>query len=174
MCNCQDIYFPTDEETSHISGNIATVTERIPVYIPDKCPENMLLYPGAGNKSVWICDCRPRFLYFPLSHRCHEAYRQGPCDKGEYVVLPSDDVVPKCKVNPCGEDGLVNYNGVCYYLRTKGGPCAPDGVLGVNETTYEIQCISTDAAPFVIINVPQISCPPGSRRNSLGVCKKPL
>lgn len=25
MYNCQDIYFPTDEETSHISGNIATV-----------------------------------------------------------------------------------------------------------------------------------------------------
>ncbi|XP_034940001.1 uncharacterized protein [Chelonus insularis] len=173
VCKCQDIVFPTDEEVTHLSGNKPLVTERIPVYIPEKCPENMLLYPGGGNKSAWICDCRPRFLYFPLSNECHEAYRQGPCQPEEYVVLPVGEVLPKCEPNPCKIDGQVRFNDVCYNLRTKGGPCAPDGVLGVNETTFQIQCIPTDVAPFIIINAPTTPCPPGSRRTALGMCKRP-
>lgn len=204
MCNCQDIVFPNDEETSHLSGNNAIVsenleefhflkhnnihllynflsqlfqiTERIPVYIPEKCPENMLLYPGGGIKSAWVCDCRPRFLYFPLNNTCHEAYRQGPCNDGEYVILPVGEVVPKCVINPCREDGLVRYNGICYNLRMKGGPCGPDGVLGVNGNTFQVQCIPIQIAPFIIIDAPTTAtpCPAGSRRNSLGICKVPI
>ncbi|KAK0182841.1 hypothetical protein PV327_000935 [Microctonus hyperodae] len=176
MCNCQDIVFPNDEETSHLSGNNAIITERIPVYIPQKCPENMLLYPGGGIKSAWVCDCRPRFLYFPLNNTCHEAYRQGPCNDGEYVILPVGEVIPKCVINPCREDGLVRYNGICYNLRMKGGPCGPDGVLGVNGNTFQVQCIPIRIAPFIIIDAPSTTtpCPAGSRRNSLGICKVPI
>ncbi|KAG7200137.1 hypothetical protein KM043_000576 [Ampulex compressa] len=171
---CQDIVFPNDEEISHVSGNKAEITERIPVSIPDHCPENMLLYPGDGTNSAWVCDCRPRFLYFPLSNTCHEAYRQGPCPAENYVVLPAGSAIPECIKNPCLEDGLVKYNNTCYPLRTIGGPCAPDGVLGVNETTFALECIPTSVAPFIIIQAPKRQCPVGSRRTALGICKKPV
>jgi len=146
------------------------ITERIPVSIPDHCPKDMLLYPGHSTKDAWVCDCRARYLYFPLSNSCYEAYRQGPCPPKNYVVLLENEAVPRCMENPCLEDGLVQYNGTCYPLRTRGGPCAPDGVIGVNETTFQLECIPMDIAPFVIIDAPR-TCPPGSRRNTLGVCK---
>ncbi|XP_011861237.1 PREDICTED: uncharacterized protein LOC105558261 [Vollenhovia emeryi] len=171
----QDLVFPTDEETSHVSGgNSTAITDRIPVSIPDSCPINMLLYPGSGATNSWVCDCRPRFLYFPLSNSCHEAYRQGPCPPGSYVVLPRNEALPRCWGNPCSEDGVVPYNGACYPLRTIGGPCAPEGVLGVNETTFQLQCVPVNAAPFVIIplTVYDGTCPPGSRRSMLGKCGK--
>ncbi|XP_068982612.1 uncharacterized protein [Bombus flavifrons] len=170
IISCQDIVFPNNEEISHVSGN-AAITERIPVAAPNICPKGMLLYPGAGSKSTWVCDCRPRFLYFPLNDSCHEAYRQGPCAPQNYVVLPKDKVIPKCVKNPCLEDGLVQYNNTCYPLRTTGGPCAPNGVIGVNETTFDLECMSTDIAPFIIIDPPLRKCPVGSRRNTLGICR---
>lgn len=133
----------------------------------------MLLYPGNGAKNSWVCDCRPRFLYFPLNDSCYEAYRQGPCSYKNYVVLLKNEVLPRCVENPCSEDGVVPYNGVCYPLRTIGGPCAPTGVLGVNKTTFQLECIPLDIAPFMIITtVPKRMCPPGSRRSMLGICRK--
>lgn len=175
IISCQDIVFPDDEEITHVSGNNVSITERIPVAAPDICRENMLLYPGSGNISTWVCDCRPRFLYFPLTDSCHEAYKQGPCPSHNYVVLPRNQSVPKCVNNPCLKDGLVPYNNTCYPLRTTGGPCAPDGVLGVNETTFELECVPTEIAPFVIIQVPKRQpCPAGSRRIALGMCREIL
>ncbi|XP_011703544.1 PREDICTED: uncharacterized protein LOC105459315 [Wasmannia auropunctata] len=170
----QDLIFPTDEETSHVSGGNSTmITDRIPVLIPGSCPKNMLLYPGRGAKSSWVCDCRPRFLYFPLNDSCYEAYRQGPCSSRNYVVLPKNEALPRCVANPCSKDGVVPYNGTCYPLRTIGGPCAPKGVLGVNEITFQLECVPLDNAPFVIITtLPKRTCPPGSRRSMLPTCRK--
>lgn len=170
----QDIVFPDDEEISHISGNNPVVTDRIPVSVPGECPLNMLLYPGDPNTTAWICDCRPRFLYFPLNNTCHEAYKQGPCAPQHYVVLAKNEAVPICVKNPCLDDGLVPYNNTCYPLRTVGGPCAPSGVLGVNETNFDIECVPADIAPFIIITVPKRQCPVGSRRNALGMCREVL
>ncbi|KAF7987170.1 hypothetical protein HCN44_011476 [Aphidius gifuensis] len=171
---CQDIIFPSDEEVTHLSGNKMLDTDRIPLSNPIACPKNMLQYPGDGVKSVWVCDCRPTYLYFPLNDTCHEAFRQGPCKVGEYVVLPPGNVTPKCQKNPCHHDGMVPYNGTCHNLRMTGGPCG-DNVLGVNETTYQLECITTDIAPFIIIDAPLIdSCPPGSRRITVGDCKPVL
>ncbi|XP_035727175.1 uncharacterized protein LOC118443800 [Vespa mandarinia] len=170
---CQDIVFPNDEELSHVSGNKPMITERIPVSIPDHCPNNMLLYPSGGNNVAWVCDCRPRFLYLPLNDSCYEAYRQGPCSPQHYLVLPEGEAIPQCVKNPCLEDGLVKYNNTCYALNTIGGPCAPS-VIGVNETNFQLECISIDIAPFVIIKAPTRNCPPGSRRTTLGFCKTPI
>lgn len=142
--------------------------------VPGECPLNMLLYPGDPNTTAWICDCRPRFLYFPLNNTCHEAYKQGPCAPQHYVVLAKNEAVPICVKNPCLDDGLVPYNNTCYPLRTVGGPCAPSGVLGVNETNFDIECVPADIAPFIIITVPKRQCPVGSRRNALGMCREVL
>lgn len=110
------------------------------MWIPDRCPENMLLYPGDGNISTWICDCRPRYLYFPNNNSCYEAYRQGPCSLEYYVVLPDQNVIPKCVKNPCLIDGLVFFNQNCYPLKKLGGPCGSKGVLNVN-TTFHLECM---------------------------------
>lgn len=167
--SCQDIVFPSDEET-YVNGNIKTITERNPIFIPDSCPKNMLLYSGVGNISTWICDCKPGFLYFPLNNSCHEAYRQGPCAPQHYVVLPKNEVIPKCIKNPCLQDGIIQYNNTCYSLGTTGGPCAPNEVIAVNTITFELECTS-EIEPFIIIKISK-ECPVGSRRNILGICKK--
>lgn len=132
----------------------------------------MLLYPGDGAKDSWVCDCRSRFLYFPLNDSCHEAYRQGPCPPGNYVVLPENEAVPRCVTNPCSEDGVVPYNGTCHRLRTIDGPCAPKGILSVNETTFQLECMSLDVVPSMIIDTSPKKCPPGTRRSTLKDCRQ--
>lgn len=32
--------------------------ERVPLYAPNICPENQLLYPGYQEHD-WVCDCGP-------------------------------------------------------------------------------------------------------------------
>ncbi|KOC64739.1 hypothetical protein WH47_00242 [Habropoda laboriosa] len=171
---CQDIVFPKDDKLPYLGGDSSNtpMTERDPIVAPNECPENMLLYPGSGSKSTWICDCRPKFLYFPLNDSCYEAYKQGPCKPQHYVVLPKNEVVPKCEKNPCLVDGVVQYNNTCYSLRTVGGPCAPKGIIEVNETTFELECVPSDIEPFIIIQAPKRQCPVGSRRNSVGICRE--
>ncbi|XP_032665351.1 uncharacterized protein LOC116841478 [Odontomachus brunneus] len=166
----QDVIFPNNEETSHVSGgNRTVITERIPVLIPGECPKDMLLYPGDGTKSAWVCDCKPRFLYFPTNDSCHEAYRQGPCPLNHFVVLPEDSAVPRCEANPCFLDGVVPFNDTCHFLKS-AAPCGPKAVLDVNDTTFRLECINI--VPFVIIYTNSRTCPPGTRRSTLGECKK--
>ena len=138
---------------------------------PGQCPDNMLLYPDDGPKSAWVCDCMPRFVYFPQNDSCHEIYYRGPCPENHYVYLSANDTLPTCVPNPCKEDGYVQFRGICHRLRAKGGPCAKDEVFAVNETSYQLECMAADLVPFVIIEVPKRGCPKGSRRSSLGVCK---
>ncbi|XP_033339272.1 uncharacterized protein LOC117227852 [Megalopta genalis] len=170
----QDIVFPTEDDIPPISSSIGMVTERVPLDATGQCPENMYIYPGYGNKSAWICDCKPTFLYFPLNDSCYAAYRQGPCPPKNYVVLPKNEATPQCVKNPCSEDGLVQYNNECYPLRTIGGPCAPKGVLTINETTFEIECAPADVEQFIIVDPPPRRCPIGTRRNTLGICRDVL
>lgn len=130
----------------------------------------MFLYSGPGNIS--ICDCKPGFLYFPLNNSCHEAYRQGPCAPQHYVMLPKNEVIPKCIKNPCLQDGLVQYNNTCYSLITNES-CALNEIvnkIAVNKITFELECIS-EIKTFLIIDISE-ECPVGSRRNALGICKK--
>ncbi|XP_001604806.1 uncharacterized protein LOC100121214 [Nasonia vitripennis] len=167
----QDIVFPNDDDSNaYVSGG-EPITERKPVKVQDQCPENMLLYPDDGPKSTWVCDCKPRFVYFPKTDSCHEAFLQGPCPLHHYVYLAPNDTIPRCVNNPCSSEGLVHFGGLCHQLRTPGGPCGNDRVLGVNETTFQLECIPVDLVPFVIIEAPKRSCPKGSRRNNLGICK---
>lgn len=129
----------------------------------------MIRYPGDNENDIGVCDCRARFLYFPLNDSCHEAYRQGPCPPKNYVALPEDEVIPRCVENPCLKDGMVPFNGTCYPFNGIDGPCAK-GIIGVNETTLRLECI--DFTPFTFIVFPERACPPGSRRSTQGACKK--
>lgn len=169
---CQDIVFPNSQDLQHAnSNNNAKVSEWIsPDLQNGTCPKNMQLYIAYKNSNISVCDCRPKFLYFPSNDTCHEAYRQGPCPPHHYVVLPKGEAIPKCERNPCREDGVVRYNNTCHGLKTIGGPC--QGILEVNETTYEVECVKADVEKHTIIDPPKRPCPAGSRRSKLGMCTK--
>jgi len=85
----QEISSPTNEETSHVcDGNSMTVTDHIPISIPDSCPKDMLLYSGHSAEEPWVCDCR--FLYFPLDDSCYERILDCSMQKinrNEYILI---------------------------------------------------------------------------------------
>ncbi|CAH2045648.1 unnamed protein product, partial [Iphiclides podalirius] len=112
------IGFPENDE----NPKSANKQNRVPVFLPAKCPENELYYPG-DQDSDWICDCRPGYLYHPGTDACWLAYKRGPCPAGQYLVLPKTSVIPICDNNPCIADNLVMWQGKCEVL----GVIAPCG-----------------------------------------------
>ncbi|XP_025990423.1 uncharacterized protein LOC105208281 [Solenopsis invicta] len=170
----QNSKIPTKNTVHNVnSGNSMVIMEHKSTVFPGHCPKDMIVYNLIDSeKNESICDCRPRFLYFRLNDSCHEAYRQGPCPPKNYVVLPENEMVPRCVENPCLQDGMVQYNAKCYPLRKKG-PCASNEmILSVNETTFQLECIDTSIGPLYTIDPPLNLCPKGSVRSTLGICKK--
>ncbi|CAH0690074.1 unnamed protein product [Spodoptera exigua] len=165
------IGFPEVEEDQ----NSVNKDNRQPVYIPSMCPDSELYYPG-DQKDDWICDCRPAFLYHPKSDTCWPAYRKGPCQDGEYLVLKPESAIPVCEKNPCAVDTYVPYNGRCEQLATIA-PCRHmwpiPAALSVNATNLAVTCerlnlesrFGEDASPMVLV-----PCPPGCKRSINGKC----
>ena len=167
-----------------------TIQERVPLYAPDKCPENQLLYPG-NQKNDWICDCGPGYIYYPPQDGCFSAYRQGPCRQGYHLILKRNKVVPECVVNPC-KDGFARfvpfefiveggnfdcnfrYKGKCYELDKPNGPCLPvevgGGIFGVNATTLTVECLK-GTEKLSLFNIPR-NCPLGSKRDRNNTCRE--
>ena len=130
-------------------------------------------FPVHENSTELICDCSfPAFLYFEETKSCYPIYRKGPCPAGNYLVLPPGEDVATCEKNPCEKDGLVPFNGSCAPLFVRGPHCLLNGYLNVNPTNFEIIC--TFQRIQNIVNAPSKPCPPGSRRNSLSICKKTI
>lgn len=86
----------------------------------------------------------PAYIYHPASDACWPAFRRGPCQEGEYLVLPLNSVLPACEKNPCFNDTYVYWNGKCERLDTTP-PCnhilPMASVLGVNATTLVVSCV---------------------------------
>lgn len=106
-----------------------------------RCRPGEVLYPGDQGDD-WVCDCRPGYIYHPLTSQCYAAYTRGPCRESEYIILPRTSVIPECVPNPCKKANFVPFNNACHQLN-KPGPCPVpeiDNKIGVNETTLEIIC----------------------------------
>lgn len=117
---------------------------KLPVFIPNRCGDNELLYPG-DYKDDWVCDCRPGYIYHPTSSACYSPFRQGPCPRKSYLYLPKGQYIPQCQINTCNLDGIVSFNGGCHELGLSG-PCKyPElsYVVAVNQTTMQLQCIAS-------------------------------
>lgn len=75
--------------------------------------------------------------------QCYPAWTRGPCEKGQYLILPKNSVVPECQQNRCSRDNFVPFRDGCYEL-DKEGPCdlgsQISNVVGVNETTLDLIC----------------------------------
>lgn len=118
-----------------------------------------------------FCECKPRYLYYPETDSCYEAYRNKPCNStSQYFILDTKDQTAKCEENPCKTDGYVEYEKGCYPLQSIDSPCGIDEVLNVNETTFQVECAHIDIIPFIVVQVPKTDCPSGSRRNYVGIC----
>ncbi|XP_013105855.1 uncharacterized protein LOC106085916 [Stomoxys calcitrans] len=125
----------TDKSKSNIDG-------RLPLYSPARCKQHELLYPG-DQKDDWICDCAPAALYYPESDACFPAFRRGPCERNEILVLGNDAIIPECIPNACKVDGQIQIHNVCYELG-KAGPCPNPQlsyVVGVDPKTLHIDCV---------------------------------
>jgi len=176
ISTAQDLVFPAAPEEQEDPGKLPSrLSEaRVPLYIPGRCPPNQLLYPG-DQEHDYVCDCGPGFIYYPPKDGCFKAYRKGPCEANQYLILPKDKVIPVCINNPCRPDGFVQYQGKCYELEKAGGPCKPasegGGVFSVNATTLALECLQIDGGISLnLISFPR-NCPPGGRRSAN--CRQP-
>lgn len=99
-------------------------------------------------------------IFDPVKDKCFPAYRRGFCKSGEHLVLPPNEVIPKCARNPCNE-GWVQFRGKCYQLNSLG-PCQPVALnpyIGVNEVTLAVECINQNHLP-----APPIPVDPNAQR----------
>ncbi|XP_060528612.1 uncharacterized protein LOC132703394 [Cylas formicarius] len=155
-----------------IKRNSSAIDARgVPLYAPNVCPENELLYPGETT-SDWICDCGPGYLYYASKEGCFAAYRQGPCSDGNYLVFNSSNRSAVCSQTSC-QDGFARYEDKCYELGKPNGPCPPinqgGGIFDVNVTTLVVECLR-GTENLSLLNLPS-RCSPGSRRDSSGNCR---
>lgn len=86
-------------------------------------------------------------LYYPETDACYPAYRQGPCEPGQILVLYKERIIPECVRNPCNRDGHFMVRNGCYQFGNtthEGNPCPykeATFVLGVNPTTLMVDCV---------------------------------
>ncbi|XP_065085947.1 uncharacterized protein LOC135707961 [Ochlerotatus camptorhynchus] len=124
---------------------------RTPVYIPGRCGENEILYPG-DQENDWVCDCRPAHVYHPISAGCFPLYTRAYCREDEYVEIKLGSKLPKCTKNIC-EKGHLPFNGLCVVLHKNNEGACPTVqhiryVIGVNEVTLQLDCISRAPVDF--------------------------
>lgn len=138
--------FPADP--SMIESN-TNARNRTPVFIPDRCQENEILYPG-DQESDWVCDCKPTYVYHPPTRKCYQMYTQGYCPVGTMIFLKPDAKHPECITNHCASayefpEPRVLFNGACSTLNTYHRSCKfgkLDRVIGIDEKTNELACVN--------------------------------
>lgn len=134
------------------------------------------------NNTRIICDCLPKYLYFPLKDACYQAYRRGPCKYGEYFVpleYDDDEMEVTCQVNPCRIDGQVLFEDNCVQIGCSGS-CDnnnPNRAVTVNPMTFALECTDSVVVPFIGTRIDSYNssskCPyKGSKRNMLKICKR--
>ncbi|XP_077300255.1 uncharacterized protein LOC143921031 [Arctopsyche grandis] len=140
---------------------------RLPLENHESCAENELLYPG-DEPGDWICDCKPGHVYVPKWNKCFPVFQRGPCRKTQYLIMPKNSRIPKCKLNSCVSYGNVLFNKRCVKI---GDPCGPKnefGVYGVNETTLDFGCVK---APMNFgARFTDAYCVPGTKRYNRNLC----
>lgn len=137
--------FPADPSMIESMRN---ARNRTPVYIPNKCLENEILYPG-DQESDWVCDCKPTYIYHPPTRTCYEMYTQGYCKEGFMVFLARGAKKPECIRNSCyrsdSQASWVRFRDYCVQLNEFHFNCTVGQLkqfVGVNETTHELDCMN--------------------------------
>ncbi|XP_017873354.1 PREDICTED: uncharacterized protein LOC108620863 [Drosophila arizonae] len=141
--SCAQVAYVEDADIDKQKSNLEG---RKPLYSPARCARYQLLYPG-DQLNDWICDCAPAALYHPESDACYPAYRQGPCNDSQILVLYKEKVIPECVNNPCRQDGHFLIRDTCFEfgsMNQSKNPCPKKEytyVLGVNPRTLMVDCV---------------------------------
>lgn len=138
--------YPADSSMIDSKNN---ARNRTPVFIPNRCQENEILYPG-DQDSDWVCDCKPTYVYHPPTRKCYQMYTQGYCPEGTIISLKLDAKHPECIRNRCASDERVQeprvwFNGTCVTLNAYHNFCQYGGlhrVIGIDEKTNELACVN--------------------------------
>lgn len=152
--------FPADPSTIESKTN---ARNRTPVFIPDRCQENEILYPG-DQESDWVCDCKPTFVYHPPTRKCYQMYTQGYCPDGTMISLKPDAKHPECIENHCFlsktiPEPRVPFNQTCVTLNAYHDGCMfgrLNRVIGIDEKTNELACV----------NLTEVKLPPVEEKSS--------
>lgn len=112
--------FPADDSAELDSRK--NEKNRTPIYIPNYCRENEILYPG-NQASDWVCDCKPTFVYYPPTNRCYQLFTQGYCRNGFMLTLAQNSKLPRCVVNPCAASNQVLFRSQCVTLNQPHSVC---------------------------------------------------
>jgi len=143
--------------------------EVLPIVDPTRCSGNQLYFPAEPEP---FCDCGAAHLYHPPTDDCYPAYLQGPCRKGQHLILKKNKSTAECDTNPCSE-GYVKFEGSCEKLEAPepcGSVSSGDGVLNINPTTLKPEC-EKGTEILSLFRVPP-NCPPGSKRDSANRCRE--
>ncbi|BFF92757.1 uncharacterized protein DMAD_10742 [Drosophila madeirensis] len=152
-------------EDADIDMKKVNLAGRKPLYSPARCPRHQLLYPG-DQQLDWVCDCAPATLYYPETDACYPAYRQGPCELGQMLVLYKEKIIPECVRNPCNTDGHFMIRDTCYEFgntKHEGNPCPFKEytyVLGVNPINLMVDCVKLSVQLETRISLDEAAPPP--------------
>lgn len=137
--------YPAEPSTVDSKNN---ARNRTPVFIPNRCQENEILYPG-DQDSDWVCDCKPTYVYHPPTRKCYQMYTQGYCPEGTMISLKIDAKHPECIPNQCANSNVpepkVLFNNTCVTLNEKHEYCKYGElhrVIGIDENTNELACVN--------------------------------
>lgn len=116
---------------------------RTPVYIPNRCQQNEILYPG-DQESDWVCDCKPTYVYHPPTRQCYQLFTQAYCNDGQIVILEQGAKHPKCVRNQCPVN-KVWFEDECVILNDYHRKCQHKEfrqVVSVQEKDNKLGCVN--------------------------------
>lgn len=141
----KDELFGYPENPSAIESK-QNARNRTPVFIPNRCDKNEILYPG-DQETDWVCDCKPTFVYHPQSRQCYQLFTQGYCEGSTMLTLPKGAKHAECVLNRCHQEGadMVEFDRTCVKLNDYHQKCQHGmlkQLIGVREDTNELACIN--------------------------------
>lgn len=142
--------FAYPEDPSNIESK-QNARNRTPVYIPNRCQKNEILYPG-DQEADWVCDCKPTFVYHPPTRQCYQLFTKGYCEGNLMLIHRKDAKHPECVLNRCHRQDrdMVEFEQECVELNQYHAKCSHHQLkqlVGVREDTNELGCVNISDVP---------------------------
>jgi len=92
-------------------------------------------------------QCKPGRAFWPPDGQCHDLYSQGPCHKGDLLIVNPSTAEPVCG---CDSSLLAQYYyaplSLCYEHFTRG-PCELGSLFSYNHTSATSECVCQPSLP---------------------------
>ncbi len=118
-------------------------------------------------KCVDVERCDNGWIFWPSHHRCYQLYTQGPCHKGDLLIVNPLSAEPYCGCDPVLlEQYYFRPLQLCYEHFTRG-PCESGLLFAYNHTSSSTACMCSPALDFY--HVPSGRC---FQFGTKGPCRK--